>query len=144
MDKIFHHSENIQRMGVKRQFQIKLPRTATSVSGILLTAQFENMEKSLSTPYPNYSGWLQLSIPEKRDTFYSELIAFENHQQEQLSAIHQFGLGIVEKDERWFNDLPTDFYSIHVPIENTIIDGYYEDLTPVDVPYKLNIYLKIN
>lgn len=143
MNKVIQHSESIQKMGAKRQFQIKLPRTAMTVKGILITAQFENTTTVLLSPYPSYSGWLQLSIPEKRDTFYSELIAFENHKQSQLSSIQKFGLGITEQDERWFNDMPTGFYSIDVPIENTIIDGYYEDLTDVEVPYTLNVYFKI-
>lgn len=145
MKKILIHSENIKKKGAKLQFQIKLPSTAKEVTGLLITA---TRRTELKREQPNLSkdfcGWIRLRTPDKRDVFYAELVSYSNHIEQQLGQLPQLGLGLADTDGWWFNGTKREFFKIRVPVENTIIEGYYEDHSKQDNElYTLKVYLEV-
>lgn len=142
MKKILIHTEDIKKQGAKVQFQIKLPKATKEVTGILITATPTEIRKE-DRPSPiHYSGWINLRIPDKRDVFYSELVSFSNHIEELKINLPRIGLGIGDQNKWWFNGTKREFFKIRVPIENTLIEGYYEDHSTKEIQtYTLRVYL---
>lgn len=144
MKKILIHKEVIKKKGAKVQFQIKLPITVTDVTGLLITATVNERQKEDLPTAVSYCGWIRLRLPGKRDVFYSELVHFSNHIEELRTKLPEFGLGITAKKEWWFNGTKREFFNINVPIENTLIEGYYEDHSKKSIKaYTLRVYLEM-
>ncbi len=152
MKRYLIHIENIVKQNQKVVFQIKLPSTITQVVGIMITAN-PNLVRTIpndgeDNPNPGaaiegQSGFLQLRIPEKRDAFYAEYVNGSAAEKDLNNNIKKQGLG--EQNKWWFDGRKRDFFKIGVPIEDTIIDGFYEDLSSSNqVDYKLKIYLEIS
>ena len=150
MKKIIIHIEEIKKQGAKVQFQIKLPSTAKKVYGILITT---NPYSDNAIPPdgednpPNEGGtsevgWLTLRIPEKRDVFYAEAIRPSSSYENDFHSIKKQGL--AQEFEWWFKGTKREFFKVTVPIEDTIIEGFYEDRSTVStVDYQLKIYLEL-
>lgn len=130
MKKIILHSEPITKKGAKLQFQIKLPNTIKAVTGIAITASKTGKvrgSKDGKPPFTEYAGWLQLQIPEKRDAFYSDLVRFSTHKKQPLGTLPQQELGLSVQNAWWFSGTQHRFFNITIPVERTIIEGYFED-----------------
>ena len=139
MKKILIHSKKINKQGAKIMFQIKIPTDVKQVKGLLIEATRTGLATGItSMQSPFHCGWITLSIPDKRDVFYSDLVEFTEVQQLVTDQI-----GIAGENSWWLNGTKRDFFSVSVPIENTIIDGYFEDHTVgIQTPYTLKIYLE--
>lgn len=131
MRKIIIHIEEINARSEKIQFQIKLPVTAHCVTGILATVN-PNSEgipvEGEEDPHVKNTGALWLRIPEHRDVFFADDVKENNHVQRGW----------------WFTSWKHNFLSINVPIEDTIIEGFYVDETPPSIiSYLLKIYIEL-
>lgn len=160
MNKILIHSERIKKVGAKIQFQITLPSTECLVEGIIVTVNPNGKARivpppPIPSPKPNkvitknlidpQTGWLWLRIPENRDVFYSKIVKYENHQQPTLDTVQT--IGINGNQEWWFKGTKREFFKINVPVNDTIIQGFYVDRSKArSVDYTLKVYLqtKIN
>lgn len=139
MKKIIIHTEQITKAKEKRQFQIKLPSTICAVRGVLIEARPVHMGKMITA---TERGWIWLSVPEKRDVFYGETTAFDDHNKPVIGAINQAGLS--GESEVWFNGTRKDFFKIDVPLEATLIEAFYVDFSSGrSVHYELKIYLEL-
>lgn len=145
MKKIIIHSEEILSLAEKIQFQIKLPLTANCVTGLLATVSpnVEGIPVEGTRFRPENKGSLWLRIPENRDVFFADDVKEYNHLQKEF---HGVILPILTaRPEWWLSGWKRDFFSIHVPIQDTIIEGYYVDETaPSVISYVLKIYLELD
>jgi len=154
--KIIIHTEEIKKVGAKVQFQIKLPSTIKQVKGVLITANPNviggvtkrkeevppNENPPVTIPTESERGWVWLRIPEKRDVFFADIVRFENHQRPTLHGIVQEG--ISSRSEKWFSGSKREFFKVSVPIEDTLIEGFYVDRSKDrTVDYKVKIYLEL-
>ncbi len=155
MRKIIIHTETILLNGTHRQFQIELPSTAKRVTGILASVhpKTEAPLPPFSHPVPKpdikgvrtEAGQLQLMIPEKRDTFYCENLTFPNHYE--LQFIPVTNPGISQNLSWWVSGTKRQFFKVDVPVETTIIEGYYKDEIQgriTDYTVKICLELTIN
>ena len=152
------HTIEVKKPGAKLQFQIKLPRTVNKITGIQLAIapKIDPNQGTTNPPHegeipPNEQpiireperGSLRLRIPERRDVFYSENVHFPSHA---LNGYWDFNEpGLVKMNEWWFSGMRQKYYTVDVPIRDTMIEGYYEDhSTDSEVDYVLKIYFKLN
>ncbi|MCH2216322.1 MAG: hypothetical protein MK086_14240 [Flavobacteriales bacterium] len=143
MGRILVHKEEIRKEGAKLQFQIKLPRTDKKVTGLLITATEKALTNGGDPNNSKYAGWIRLRIPEKRDVFYAELVKFSNPIEELLSRMSRLEFGLSENNEWWFGGTKREFFKVDVSIEDTIIEGYYEDHSwNENLLYDLKIYIR--
>lgn len=153
MRKVIIHTVDVTKQGAKIQTQIKLPKTVKRVKRIKATSLGVN---SLTiTPYPSdpgisaplyvptigQAGWLWLRIPEKRDVFYADTI----HHAPLTNPTYEISdAGIDANPTWWFSGTEKAFFRVDVPIEDTLIECYYEDRSTFGpVNYKVNIYLEL-
>ena len=142
--KVLVHLEKIKKKGSKLQFQIKLPRTAKKVIGLLVTANRTGTAIEGEPRDTKYAGWLRLRIPEKRDVFYADLIPFANAFEELLSRMSRLSIGIADQNEWWFGGTKREFFKVDIPIEDTIIEGYFEDHSLNNGQlYDLKVYVQL-
>jgi len=143
MRKIIIHIEEIKSYSEKIQFQIKLPVTACQVTGVLVTVnpntEFIRVE---GDPRIENTGSLWLRISENRDVFFADDVKESNHQESEFHNVLQ--QGIASEPDWWFSGQKREFFSITVPIEDAVIEGFYIDETPLtEVNYLLKIYLEL-
>ncbi|MBD3638158.1 MAG: hypothetical protein HUJ25_12470 [Crocinitomicaceae bacterium] len=156
------HIEQVKKAGAKLQFQIRLPRRISKITGIQVTV-VPKAGDTLPTPPPPDGedvppgeevqvgnverGRLRLRIPEKRDVFYAEDIFYPTHA---LGGYYDFNEpGLARKTEWWFTGGRSKYFSTDIPIVDTLVEAYYEDnsvnANPGDtVNYDLKIYFKLN
>lgn len=144
MKKIIIHIEEIKSRSEKIQFQIKLPVTSNCVTGVLATVSpnTEHIPVEGEDPRIENIGSLWLRIPECRDVFFADQVREFNHLQKEFHGI-TFPI-LTTQPEWWFSGWKRDFFSINVPIEDTVLEGYYIDETPpAPVSYLLKIYIEL-
>lgn len=156
MRKIIIHTEEIKKRGAKQQFQIKLPSTTNMVVGILITANpvgnigrfpQEGEERPIPIPIRRETerGWIWMRIPENRDVFYANTLQFPDHLKQDnqgTDGIDQEGLD--HQPEWWFSGTKREFFEVTVPIEDTIIEGFYVDRSAEsNVDYEVKVYLEL-
>ncbi|MBD3637200.1 MAG: hypothetical protein HUJ25_07615 [Crocinitomicaceae bacterium] len=156
------HIESVKKAGAKLQFQIRLPRRISKITGIQVTV-VSKANDILPVPPPsdgedlppgeevvsNYveRGRLLLRIPEKRDVFYADDIFYPTHV---LGGYYDFNEpGLSGRKEWWFTGENSKYYSTDIPIADTLVEAYYEDnavnANPGDsVDYELKIYFKLD
>ncbi len=141
MSQIILHKEVIDKPNKKVVFQIKIPSNVKAVTGVMFGAILKGDTGIM--PFKRHSGELQLNIPEKRGVFYSESLRIQGMNDYIFEPIGQLGLIVssqwIHKGTKW------EFEDIHIPVEHTIIDGFYEDGNPFlnGAYYELNIYLRL-
>lgn len=90
----------------------------------------------------NDCGDLWLRVADQRDVFYADSV-------EVNSPIHDFTAykGITKPSigygELWFDGTKHEFFKIDVEVENTIIEGFYEDNELIGETYEVTIYLEV-
>lgn len=153
MKKIIIHIEPIKKVGAKQQFQIRLPWNTKKVVGILTTsdANYQAAKGTLINKRPPYGilipsqklGDIWLRIPEKRDVFFADTLAFSDHIVNPLIQVES--PGIVGDFEWWFEGTKREFFKINIPVESTIIEGFYRDNSLAGiVDYEVKVYLELD
>lgn len=145
------HILTIKRGAEQQLFQIKLPKNAKKITGILITAQPSNNQQSANVPSSGSFnmpataavkvGDIKLQLNNRKDIFYAEEVcAFEllpNY--EGLTGIQR-----ADFDDGNFGTRGNKLIPLKVEIEtkDTIIGGYYKDTMPVPnlFPYQLKVY----
>ncbi len=145
MLKILLHKEPITKQGAKHQFQVKLPETAIEVCGVLVTLN-PRQETVLPMGQEGIAiperGSLWLRIPESRDVFYATIEGFPRHYHPDFYQIPE--PGITGLTDWWFRGRRREFFAVSVPVEDTLIEGYYIDhATEAQTDYDLRVYLKL-
>lgn len=170
MKKVIIHRLQIKSDVNKRMFQIKLPRNTKLVTSILITTNaFRNgikAEASNTNATLNYykgtpivhsvnqdllptveqeAGVLNLSIPERRDLFFSEYVKLPVQKYDEpsffkaLRANTSLGTGTA-----WVDGKKEEFFSIEIDPKITLIEGFYTNLLKeVKQGYQVNIYLTL-
>ncbi len=134
MSKIILHQILIGKSDTKRSFQIRLPNGICKVEGILVSCTIGTIDQ--------LAGSLWLRIPEQRDVFYNELVHTNPHEQKSMDWKTDSILSL--QPEKWFSATKQKFFKIDVPIENTIIEGFYKDESQQDfIKYQVSIYLQL-
>lgn len=145
IQKFLVFKEEIRKKGAKKQFQIKLPRTARKVIGLLITANRVGGSIEGEPRDSKYAGWLRLRLPEKRDVFFADLVPFNNAIEELLSRMSRLGIGIADQNEWWFGGTKREFLKVDIPIEDSIIEGYFEDHSLNNGQfYDVKVYLQLS
>ena len=142
MKKIIIHQEVIQTENQKLMFQIKIPPTTKAIKGVLVMAnETGQIPQQLREPFEK--GQISLRIDNKLDVFFSDRVERSNHLITPFIDIEQQGL--AAREQWWFNGRKREFFKIHVPVNNAIIECFYEDhSTNVNsIEYTLKIYLEI-
>lgn len=156
------HTLTIRLSGEQQLFQVKLPKNAKKITGILITTQpFINNarvavnEKRISTIskvsteaafkqtlFSVKTGDIKLRLNNRKNIFYADdVCAFELlPDYEKLIGIKKVGF-----DDGSFGTQGTQIIPLKVEIEtkDTIIDGSYKDTMPIKklFPYHVNIYI---
>ena len=140
MKRILIHTEIITKSEQKVMFQIKLPKRITAVTGVLIEASL--ISNFGGTPANRHCGQLTLSVPDQRDVFYADDVFFSDQVITNYNAIKVQG---ISADSTWTKrGTKRDFFGVSVPINRTIIEGFYEDQRGRSKQtYKINIYLKM-
>ncbi|NOQ75640.1 MAG: hypothetical protein GQ574_26770 [Crocinitomix sp.] len=143
MRKILIHNETITKAGVKRLFQIVLPKNTLVCNGILIEATKTTLPTENQFIGKNrYCGWVTLQIPNERDVFFSELIPFFSSELQTYRPT--LSVGLDEQKPWWFSGTKREFFSVSVPTKSMLIEGYYEDhAIGTNYPYQVRIYLEI-
>ena len=87
-------------------------------------------------------GDLWLRVADERDVFYASSIDMNLpiHDTTHLRGMPKPSLG---RGQKWFDGTKDEFFSLDVPIENTIIEGFFEDSESIIGDYHVTIYLEI-
>ncbi|MBI3136049.1 MAG: hypothetical protein HYZ14_15335 [Bacteroidetes bacterium] len=142
MHKILIHTEEITANGSKLQLQIKLPETIEKVTGVFAGITRLPGVAGPADPADINAGSLWLRIPELRDVFYADRVQELNHLLPE-EAIQEL-MGQAMQPEWWFSGTRYTFFDVTVPVEDTLIEGFYEDESSfATVHYRLNIYLNL-
>lgn len=140
MKKTLIHTVNITRQGEKVQLQIRLPRNTKSVQEIRVTSSGIPRKPSPKREV----GWLWLRIPEHRDVFFVQIInvQFQDYGKSSFDPIENlsFAAGTA-----WVDGSKESPFSIAIPGQVTLIEGYYTDELKTDLlgQYTLKIYLTL-
>lgn len=147
MRKFLIHTIEVKKPKAKKSFQVKLPWTAKQVVGLHTAIQpnyHEPMEELSSQGFVEVGSiWLRLSG--NRDVFFADTIEFPFAQNRFDPTIEP--QGFIGQKEWWFTGTKHSFLKMTVPVESTIIEGFYEDHhqgEQVDYNVKLYLELEIN
>src|SRR5690606_32164254 len=74
-------------------------------------------------------GSLYLSIPERRNVFYSEIVKVPQQQYDQISFVKALlGVSNYGTGTAWVEGKKEEFFSIEIDPESTLIEGFYTNL----------------
>lgn len=135
------HIEDIERNGIKKQFQIKLPYNAKKILAIKITANpFDRSRKSNSN---SEIGWLWLRLPEARDVFYAHRInTYKDGYNLTLPKVNE--VNSIGGSQYSQHGTKEEFKSLTAELNTNIIEGYYVDrIYDQRSMYQLRIYLKL-
>ena len=141
MIKQWVHIEEIERNGIKQQFQIKLPYNAKRIVAIKITAN--PFDRTWENKFESEVGWLWLRLPERRDVFYSHKInTYKDNYDLSLPRINEvnpFDDGLFTQHGK-----KEVFQTVDACLNTNIIEGYYIDrIYSQKSKYQLRIYLKL-
>lgn len=137
MERYIIHKVQITARDQREQFQIRIPRTTKSVTGVKVTTNLELDDYELE-----HAGSLWLSLPVVREAFYSEIVKAHY-------PMHDFAgyAGLMPTNFSdglfWTGGCKEDFLSVNVPPYQTIIEGYYSNEYRFNQGYTLSIYLRL-
>ncbi|GAB5417612.1 MAG: hypothetical protein Crog4KO_25970 [Crocinitomicaceae bacterium] len=137
------HTELVKKRNGKLQLQIKLPNTIEKITGVLAVIDTKNTFRIVPPDdgYQRFKGSLWLRIPEKRDVFYAADVIEYHGQVSSLFRKPQFGF--IHSRSSWISGRIPELFSVNVPVETTVIEGYYEDESNDQMNgYTLKIYLQ--
>lgn len=152
MNENYHiHTLKVSTMGEKKLFQIKQPRNAKKITGILVTAlplsllliPASAFIKDGKKYFSLKAGNISLKLHNPRDIFFSDDVLFFEimPDYETLTGIQKFGF-----DDGGFSTQGNtiNYRNINIESKETIIEGYYADTTLVNdlIPYQLKIYIR--
>jgi hypothetical protein len=152
MNENYHiHTLGVNASGEKKLFQIKLPRNAKKITGILITALSVNQTSSPMTVlikdskyyFSLKAGNISLKLHNPKDIFFTEdVIASEIMPDcEALIGINKIGF-----DGGGFNTMGNalEYRKVNIESKETIIEGYYADTLLVNelIPYQIKIYIR--
>ncbi|GAB5419164.1 MAG: hypothetical protein Crog4KO_06720 [Crocinitomicaceae bacterium] len=136
------HSVTVLKPGAKLQLRIELPSDIKRITGVLplINSRLYTGHTNQPEPRQPFEGSLWLRVTDKRDVFYAENVteSFKD-----IGTIARFPKnGFLNNDLTWtLGQRPTPL-SIEVPINQTIIEGYFEDTSNNYMKgYTLEIYL---
>jgi hypothetical protein len=138
--KRFIHTLVVDGRGAKLQFQIRLPFQGCAVRSILVAAQANQLD--LTAPERRQLGSIWLRLPNSCDVFYANRVDYPNHLA--ASPLELPCPGIGAGSEFWIKGSKQTAATVQVPIQNTVLEGYYEDQSSEIAPkYVVRIYLEL-
>jgi len=152
MNENYHiHTLAVNNAGEKKLFQIKLPRNAKKITGILITETSVNpnfsppsvLIKDGKEYFALKAGSISLKLHNPKDIFFAEdVIASEiMPDYETLTGINKIGF-----DGGSFNTMGNtlEYRKVNIESKETIIEGYYADTMLVNelIPYQIKIYIR--
>jgi hypothetical protein len=135
------HIEEIERNGIKQQFQIKLPYNAKRIIAIKITAN--PFDRTWESKFESEVGWLWLRLPEERDVFYAhKLSTYKDNYNLTLPSINE--VNPFGESQFTQHGKKEAFKSINAELNTNILEGYYIDrIYSQKSKYQLRIYLKL-
>lgn len=140
MKKTIIHKVNVTTANEKISFQIRLPRNTNCIKEIAVHC--------MGSPGSNTTqdvGSLWLTIPERRDTFYCDIVRrpFNEMNIQGFAPIHH--IEQVTAFTHWTEGTKYKPFSVFVDGSVTLIEGFYTDLTGSNfaLSYTVNIYLTV-
>lgn len=170
MKKVIIHRLQIKSGSSKQMFQIKLPRNTKQVTSILITTNafsssvkvdVQNVNATLNyykgTPLVHTvnqdipqaveqeAGVLNLSIPDRRDLFFSEYVKLPVQKYDEPSFFKALRTNTsFSTGTAWVDGKKEEFFSIEIDPKTTLIEGFYKNLLKeVKQGYQINIYLTL-
>ncbi|MCR9171919.1 MAG: hypothetical protein NXI10_05475 [bacterium] len=147
MRKFLIHTIELRKPQAKKSFQVKLPWTAKQVVGLHIDIQpnfHAPMDQLIADGFVEVGSiWLRLSG--NRDVFYADTLGFPYARKKFDPTI--LPQGFIGRDDWWLTGTQFSFLKMTVPVESTLIEGYYEDQHEnqrVDYNVKLYLELEIN
>lgn len=156
MKKTIIHFFDVDYRNLRKLVQIKLPRNTKKVTGIKVTANAT--ENKIDSPSQEI-GWLWLSMADKRDVFFAEIIKSDLPLYDIASYAlpyqkdYRGKIGMVDRKiypitfgngKAWIDGAKDDFFSIEICPKSTIIEGYYTNTLPqTQNGYRVFIYINI-
>lgn len=137
------HSEEIVRRNGKIQLQIKLPDTIHKITGVLAVIDTKNTFRNMipRNGINPFQGSIWLRIPEKRDVFYAADV--KEYHGEVSPFFRKPEFGFIHSKQSWISGQRPDLFTVDVPLNRTIIEGYYQDESNDQMKgYTLRIYLQ--
>jgi len=152
MNENYHiHTLGVNASGEKKLFQLKLPRNAKKITGILITAisvnpTFSPMSVLIKDGKYYFSlkaGSISLKLHNPKDIFFSEdVIACEMMPDcEALMGINKIGF---DGGSFSLQGNPMKYRKVNIESKETILEGYYADTMLVNelIPYQIKIYIR--
>jgi len=140
MKKTIIHRVNVKTANQKISFQIRLPRNTNCIKEIAIHCM--GSAGSITT---QDVGSIWLTIPERRDTFYCDIVRrpFNEMNIQGFAPIHH--IEQVTAFTHWTEGTKFKPFSVYVHGSVTLIEGFYTDLTASDFDesYTVNIYLTV-
>lgn len=137
------HSEIVRKRNGKIQFQIKLPTTIKKITGVRSVIDTRNTFRNVRgfVALDQFKGSVSLWIPQARDVFFAGEVLESNGKVSGIFRKPEFGF--VHSDAFWISGRRPELLSVEVPVNNTLIEGYYEDASSDQMQgYTLRIYLE--
>lgn len=143
--KVYIHQEQIDKVGQQALFQMKLPRNASSIIAVLITAKsFINNSPGMGE---NKFGAITLRLNEQVDVFHSEDVYYREVLQvfQPLNGVFpSLGFGAFDYFSPY--GFPLQALSIDLDKKQKFIQAYYQDQSPqgYSVSYQLSTYIYYN
>lgn len=90
----------------------------------------------------NKCGDVWLRVEDERDVLYTESILV-NAVPFDYSTFIGTPKPSVGNGEKWFDGAKDEFFTLDVDMENTIIEGFYQDHLMIKGEYEVTIYLEV-
>lgn len=147
MRKYVIHTIKVRKPRAKKSFQIKLPWTAKQVNGLHISIQpnYQPLMEQLIMDGFIEVGSIWLRMSGGRDVFFADTLGFPYARKKFDPTI--LPQGFIGRDDWWFTGTQTEFMKLTVPVESTLIEGFYEDHhrdSRVDYDVKLYLELETN
>jgi len=137
MERYILYTVKIVQQGQRELFQIRIPRTTKSVTGVKVTTDFQ-----IDDYQELNAGSLWLSLPVVREAFFAQVV-------QAFNPMHDWAgyTGLMSVNFRdgfpWTCGTKEEFQSVNVPVYQTIIEGYYANQHPSSAVYSVTIYLRL-
>ncbi|HTF02411.1 MAG TPA: hypothetical protein VK826_00235 [Bacteroidia bacterium] len=143
MEKIIVHTIRITRSFEKNLFQILLPENAESITGIAASCDIHLVNVTGQPKIQRESGYLHLFISDTGEKMFAQIL----HASYRIEAWEKIGeQHLVIQQFSWKTNF--EMLATCQPVQNMVIDGFYEDRVGADVEedelsYNVRIYLRL-
>lgn len=136
------HTIDVKREQSRVLFQISLPRNATSIKGLAITAIDGEGYGSVDFALNQILGHLSLSTVGFQNVFFSEIIRVPKNEfkQDFYKPLQTFPFG---SGQGWINGAKQDYFHLTTPLKVPFIEGFYQHHPLITTPYKIQIYLTL-